>query len=139
MHARPVADGEARFLTLANNPPEGSVETAYNAYTGAAVCALAGADRQRADAYLRQALAIKPDGGSALYQLASLYYAGGAYLKARAFLQRYHAQAGYNPESLWLGISIEDKLGDVALRREYMDLLLSKFSDSAAARRLKSP
>jgi type IV pilus assembly protein PilF len=137
-HGRP-SEGESRFLAVATNPPPtGSAELAYKAYTGAAVCALAASDRRRADAYLRKALEFKPDGASALYQLANLYYADGDYLKARAFLQRYHAQAGYNPESLWLGISIEDKLGDSSLRQEYTHLLLSKFADSDAARRLKS-
>jgi type IV pilus assembly protein PilF len=135
-HGQPAA-GEDRFLAIANNPPEGSAETASRAYTGAAVCALA-TDRRRADNYLRQALALKPNAGSALYQLANLYYADGDYLKARAFLQRYHAQAGYTPESLWLGISIENKLGGSPLQQEYTQLLLSKFADSDAARRLKS-
>jgi type IV pilus assembly protein PilF len=141
-HGQPAA-GEDRFLAIARNPPVGSTEPASTtelaakAYTGAAVCALA-TDRRRADNYLRQALALKPDAGGALYQMANLYYADGDYLKARAFLQRYHAQAGYTPESLWLGISIEDKLGGSPLRQEYTQILLSKFADSDVARRLKS-
>jgi len=135
-HGQPAA-GEDRFLAIANNPPEGSAELAAKAYTGAAVCALA-TDRQRADNYLRQALTLKPDASGTLYQMANLYYADGDYLKARAFLQRYHAQAGHTPESLWLGISIEDKLGGSPLRQEYTEILLSKFADSDAARRLKS-
>lgn len=134
-----IAEGEQRFLGIIGNPPAGAVDAAYNAYAGAAVCALAANDRQRADAYLRQALALKPDGARALYQLANLYYTTGDYMKARAFLQRYHDQAGYSPESLWLGISIEDKLGDTPLRQEYANLLLSRFGDSDAARRLKQP
>ena len=136
-HNKP-AEGESQFLVIATSPPEGSAEIAYGAYTGAAVCALAAADRQRADGYLRKALEVKPDGASALYQLANLYYLNGDYPKARAFLQRYHTQAGYSPESLWLGISIEDKLGNSSLRQEYTTLLLSKFADSDAARRLQS-
>ncbi len=136
-HGRP-SEGENRFLAVANSPPNGSAELAYKAYAGAAVCALAASDRRRADSYLRKALELRPDGASALYQLANLYYADGDYLKARAFLQRYHTQAGYSPESLWLGLSIEDKLGNAPLRQEYTDLLLSKFADSDAARRLKS-
>ncbi len=135
-HGQPAV-GEDRFLAIAGNPPEGSTELAAKAYAGAAVCALA-TDRRRADNYLRQALALKPDASAALYQLASLYYADGDYVKARAFLQRYHTQAGYNPESLWLGISIEDKLGGSPLKQEYTELLLSKFAESDAARRLKS-
>ena len=135
-HGQPAA-GEDRFLAIASSPPEGSTDLAAKAYAGAAVCALA-TDRRRADNYLRQALALKPDAGGALYQMANLYYADGDYLKARAFLQRYHAQAGYTPESLWLGISIEDKLGGSPLRQEYTQILLSKFADSDAARRLKS-
>lgn len=135
-HNKP-ADGESRFLALAANPPNGAVDIAIRAYSGAAVCALATADRPRAESYLRKALELKDD-STVLYRLADLYYAQGDYLKARAFLQRFHSQAGYNPESLWLGISIEEKLGDTALQRQYTDLLLSRFAESAAARRLQN-
>jgi type IV pilus assembly protein PilF len=70
--------------------------------------------------------------------LAELNYGEGEYLKARAFLQRYHALAGYSPESLWLGISIEDKLGDSPLQRQYTQMLLSDFADSDAAQRVRT-
>jgi type IV pilus assembly protein PilF len=130
-------EGEATYVALAEEPAEGGADLAYRAYMSAAVCTLKIPDQQRADDYLRKALTLKPNDANTLYQLADLYYGTGDYLKARAFLQRYHHQAGYDPESLWLGISIEDKLGDVAMRQEYTQLLLSRFADSDVARRLQ--
>jgi type IV pilus assembly protein PilF len=135
-HGNP-SEGEKQFLAVATGSPVDSADV-YEAYTGAAVCALAIPDRKRADAYLRKALELKPDDASALYRLADLSYGEGEYLKARAFLQRYHALAGYSPESLWLGISIEEKLGDSPLRRQYTQLLLSDFADSDAAQRVRT-
>jgi type IV pilus assembly protein PilF len=130
--------GEATYVALAEQPAEGGADLAYRAYLSAAVCTLKIPDQQRADDYLRKALALRPNDANTLYRLADLYYGTGDYLKARAFLQRYHDQSGYNPESLWLGISIEDKLGDTATRQKYTQLLLSRFADSDVARRLQS-
>ena len=135
-HGKPT-EGEKQFLAVATGSPVDSADV-YEAYTGAAVCALTVPDRKQADAYLRKALELKPNDASLLYRLADLSYGEGEYLKARAFLQRYHASAGYNPESLWLGISIEEKLGDSPLRRQYTQMLLSDFADSDAARRVRT-
>lgn len=131
-------EGEATYIALAEEPAEGGADLAYRAYMSAAVCTLKIPDQQRADDYLRKALALKPNDANTLYSLADLYYGTGDYLKARAFLQRYHKRAGYSPESLWLGISIEDKLGDTATRQKYTQLLLSRFADSDVARRLQA-
>lgn len=129
------AEGESQFLAAANNPKLDSPEAAY---IGAGVCAKEIPALERAEAHLGKALELNPDAAHALFELAELNYAQGNYLQARTFLQRYHPQAGYSPASLWLGINIEKALGDSRLRREYADLLLSKFSASKEAQRLRS-
>lgn len=129
---------ESEYLAIAENPPQDATDLVYRAYTGAAICALKIPAHDRADRYLRQALTVKPNDKSTLYGLADLNYSIGNHRKARGFLQRYHAEAGYNPESLWLGISIEKALGDAAMRQRYTQLLLSRFADSDVARRLES-
>lgn len=130
-----TADGENQFLAAANNP---KLESPVAAYIGAGVCAKQIPAPERAEAHLRKALELNPDSARALFELASINYSQGNYLQARTFLQRYHAQAGYSPASLWLGINIEKALGDSQLRREYADLLLSKFSASKEAQLLRS-
>jgi type IV pilus assembly protein PilF len=125
---------DAAQLAVANDRA-----VAAQAYLGAAVCALAVPDRPRARELLSKAMELQPNEAATLYRLADLSYAEGDYPAASAYLQRYHDRAGYSPESLWLGISIEERLGNAQRRRQYQDLLLSRFGNSEPARRLKSP
>ncbi|NJN47136.1 MAG: tetratricopeptide repeat protein [Candidatus Competibacteraceae bacterium] len=107
------------------------------AYVDAAACALSIRDYPRAESYLLRALEIQPGATVALYRLAELYHVNEDHQQARVFLQRYHAQARPSPESLWLGVAIEEKLGDEKLRRAYVLRLRTQFPDSAQAQRLK--
>jgi type IV pilus assembly protein PilF len=129
------AEGEAMFLGMAADTSAAS-EAVYEAYVNAGACAMAVPDNARAEGYLRKALELQPDGSLALYHMAELTYASKDYLQARAFLQRFHEQAQPTPESLWLGINIEQQLGDERLQRDYARRLLSRFPDSVQARRL---
>ncbi|MDQ2696316.1 MAG: type IV pilus biogenesis/stability protein PilW [Pseudomonadota bacterium] len=128
---RRPAEGEALFRAVLDDQ-----KAAETAYIGAGVCARQGGDPVQAETYLRQALEINPESPGALFELAGLSYDQDKALQARAFLQRYHAEAGYSPASLWMGIGIEEKLGDLEIRRHYATLLLSKFAGSREARRL---
>ena len=69
--------------------------------------------------------------------MAKLSYANGNYLSARAFLQRYLEIANQTPASLWLGIQIEQKLGDKNTLSSYALLLKNNFPDSREAGLLK--
>ncbi|HXH02505.1 MAG TPA: type IV pilus biogenesis/stability protein PilW [Candidatus Competibacteraceae bacterium] len=127
------AEGEQRFLTvIAKNQRE----MLAAAYTGAGLCARELKAADRAETYLRKALAEEPDAPAPLLELADLLYAQDQAQQARGLLQRYHSLAGYSPRSLLLGVNIAQSLGDKALRREYSQLLQSRFADSAEARRL---
>ena len=53
---------------------------------------------------------------------------------ARAFLQRYLSRAVPTAAVLFLGVQIEDKLGDDRARREFEDRLIREFPTSAEAR-----
>ncbi len=133
-----VPEGEAQVLRAADNPPANTPDSIVpQAYIAAALCARAVPDMERADTYLRKALALDPKSAEALYQLADLHYAQQDYLRARAFLQRYHVQAGFSPKSLSLGINIEEKLGNQQLKNDYTRLLLAHFAQSDEALRLQ--
>ncbi|MEZ5581544.1 MAG: hypothetical protein R3F37_00995 [Candidatus Competibacteraceae bacterium] len=102
------------------------------AYVDAAGCALSIPDYPRAESYLLRALEVQPGAAVALYRLAELYHVTEDHQQARIFLQRYHAQARPSPESLWLGIAIEEKLGDEKLRRAYALRLRTQFSSAGS-------
>jgi type IV pilus assembly protein PilF len=128
------SEGEKQYLAAVAIPDFDAAEAAYS---GAAVCALAMPDLERADAYLQKAIELSPKPSHTLYQMADFSYAQGKYQQAHDFLQRYHSRAPYSPESLWLGISIEKALGNQQQLRVYTQLLSSRFASSDQARRLK--
>lgn len=127
------AQGEAQFLLATNS---GTLDAPELAFTGAAICARLQNALERAEGYLRRALELDPFHGGTLLEMASLNHQQGQDTQAREFLERYHQQAGYFPQSLSLGIAIADALNDRQLRREYVELLRSRFANSDEARRL---
>lgn len=132
-----TAEGEAELQKIAADPANAGA-TAADAYVGLATCARKRNDSVQAETWLRKALELNPNNTSALLDLAELSQNQGKTLQARAFLQRYHAQTRPTPQSLWLGIAVEQASdGDPQLRREYGVLLLSQFPNSDQARRLK--
>lgn len=133
-YGRP-AEGESQFLAAADNPKLESPETPY---IGAGICARKLPAPERADAHLRKALELNPNAAPALFELADLNYAQGDFQEAQTLLQRYHNRTGYSPASLWLGVNIEQALGNAQPRRQYADLLVSKFPASKEAQRVRS-
>ncbi len=104
--------------------------------TNAGVCMMQKPDPAAAEKYFRDALTRRANYGEALIQMALLKHSTGDYLNARAFLQRY---LGSNPPSsgvLYLGVQIEEKLGDERARTDYSDQILRNFPNSPEARRI---
>ena len=125
-HGEPE-QGKEQFLALIDEPGFSARDAAY---IGAGVCARLASEPQQAESYFRKALEENSDAAVALYELAELSHRRGDDLQARAFLQRFHAKAGYSPQSLRLGIAVEQALGGEDLRREYVKLLSSRFAES---------
>lgn len=128
-------EAESRFLKAAHNR---SYERPEEAYENAALCMLQRGDTKKAEKYFRSALDANPRRAPSLYQMASLKLNVGDNLQARAFLERHIAVVGYTPENLWLGVQIEEALGDTASADEYADLLRQKFPRAEQTRRLPS-
>lgn len=104
--------------------------------TNAGVCMTQKPDLARAEAYFRTALEYKANYSEALIQLCLVKIGQEEYLPARAFLQRY---LGVHPPSagvLYLGVRIEDKLGDERARSDYADRILREFPQSTEARKV---
>lgn len=102
--------------------------------TNAGVCMMQKPDHALAESYFRQALTRKPNYGEALLQLSVLKYSTEEYLGARAFLQRYLSANVPSASVLYLGVQIEEKLGDERARTDYSNQILREFPGSPEAR-----
>lgn len=127
-------EAEKLFLSIAKNPQYKTPELAYE---NAGLCAQRSADLQKAERYFRAALDMNAKLPNALYQMAVLTYNTGRHLPARAYLQRYSELVSYTPQSLWLGIRIERKLGDAQAAANYAAQLKSNFPGAEEARLLR--
>jgi len=121
------ADAEKYFLRAANTP---RYQTPELAYENLALCAQRVNNMDKAEEYFRKALSANPKLPKSLYQLAQLSYDKKDYLKARAFLQRFHGVAAQSEQSLKLAIKIEEVLGNEAALEEYRQSLKTRFPDA---------
>lgn len=126
----------SQFMQAVNNP---DYSTPAYAYTNAGLCVRRQGDSRQAEKYFRQALQVNPRFGQALYQMAALSYREGKYMKARAFLERYAQVAAPTPDSLWLAVRTERKLGDKQAAAKYAQKLRKQFPDSNQAGKLSGP
>jgi type IV pilus assembly protein PilF len=102
----------------------------------AGLCALKGKDMQAADDYLRQADRALPDNPPTLLGLAQLAYAKGDLNGARSLLLRESRLGNPSPESLWLNVRVEHKLGNSNAENDFSRSLKGRFPDSEEAKRL---
>lgn len=99
------------------------------ALANAGSCARQAGELDRADGYLRRALAEDPTNPRVLQDLAHIQYSRGDFLRARAFLQRRESSGEVGPELLELAARIEDSLGDASAANRYRSRLLSEFPE----------
>ena len=104
-------------------------------YVNAGTC-VKNSDLALAEAYLRNALSLRPDYPSALIQLGEVAYARQNYLQARAFLERYVVVSSTTANSLWLAYRVEVAMNDPVSAKTFADQLLNKFPASVEARML---
>lgn len=104
--------------------------------TNAGVCLAQKPDLARAETYFRSALERRANYGEALIQLSLLKFSQEDYLGARAFLQRYLENSLPAPDVLYLGLQIEEELGDERARMEYANRVLREFPQSPEAKRI---
>jgi type IV pilus assembly protein PilF len=98
-----------QFLAAVKDPLYATPEKAL---LNAGICSAKKGDAAAAEDFLLKALKVQPQQPQALYNLAQLYFKQGRYAEARGPLSKYLQAAGPTPESLWLAIRLERKLGD---------------------------
>jgi type IV pilus assembly protein PilF len=104
--------------------------------TNAGVCLSQRPDLVKAEEYFRKALQRKPTYGEALLQICLLKQSSGEHLAARAFMQRYLSSNVPSAEILYLGMQIEEDLGDERARSEFSDRILREYPQSVQARQV---
>lgn len=107
------------------------------ANVNAGSCLLQHHEPRQARAFFKDALALQPNLGVALYQLARIDLASGHPHRARAYIQRYFAVAGNSPESLLLAVRIEQALGNIDKQATYALRLTSQYPHSAQAQEIE--
>ena len=100
------------------------------------ICAMQIPDFEKAENYLRKALQMDKRLPGALLQMARVSYEKGRFMSGRAYLQRYQEVAAMGPKGLWIGIQVEQKLGDKKTVREYESRLRKRYPDSDETRKL---
>jgi type IV pilus assembly protein PilF len=101
--------------------------------TNAGLCAKRIPDMPLAEQYFRQALQLNEKFAPALYQMALFKFEQGAFLSARAYLQRFQEVTKHNPESLWLAVRTEFALKDESTSGHYAVILRENFPKSEQA------
>ena len=120
-------EAEKKFMKAAANPLYQRPEIAY---ANAGICAMDSGDREKAKEFFRQALEKDRRFPPVLLRMAQLRFEEGHYVSAQGYYQRYREVGPITPESLWLAVRIEDKLGHKDEASSYGMLLRQKFPDS---------
>jgi type IV pilus assembly protein PilF len=121
------ADADSEFDAALSNPLYPTPEVAL---TNAGVCAFKQGDYDRAEERLRQALQRNRQVPAALYHMADIFARKNDAIKAKGYLDRYHAVQRPTAKSLALGVRIARSMGDKNAAASYEMMLRSNFPDS---------
>lgn len=120
-------DAKPYFRRALDNP---LYATPGRTYAAAGTCALKQGDLKEAELNLERALRLEPNLPIAMLRLAELRYRQKRYPDARVALSRYSAIAPLSPESLWLGVRIERRMGSRTAELSYANQLRRRFPAS---------
>lgn len=112
-------------------PAKGSV------YENVGLCAQAQGDIAKAEENLKFALRLNPQSPKSLLSMAQISFDKQKYATARKYYYDYLENARQTPESLWLGILLENRSGNKNRMASYKVLLKGKYPDSKEAALLK--
>jgi len=116
------------FLQALRNPLYASPGRTYSA---AGLCSVRANNLKDAEEFFQRALRLDADDPTSLLQLAQIRYRQGKVDEARRLVSRYNKLVSPNPESLWLAVRIERKLGERVTEQSYANQLRRRFPNSA--------
>lgn len=129
-----LKQAEEQFLKAINSR---GYDTPAEAWENLGVCSLQVPDLVKAEGYLRKALQIDSKLPVALLHMARISMEKQSYMSGRAYLQRYQEVQTMGPESLWLGIQVETKMGDKEAVRGYAEQLLKRYPNANETRLMR--
>jgi type IV pilus assembly protein PilF len=115
------------FLQALRNPLYG---TPWRSYSAAGMCTLRLKRTKDAEAFFERALKSEPDEPAALLYLGQIRYQQGNIGEARKLVARHNKLVNPSPESLWLAVRIERKLGDRMTEQSFANQLRRRYPSS---------
>jgi type IV pilus assembly protein PilF len=115
------------FLQAVRNP---LYPTPWRSYSAAGQCAMRKDNLKDAEEYFQRALRQEPNDPQSLLQLGQIRYRQGNMEEARKLVSRYNKLVDPNPESLWLALRVERKLGERVAETSYANQLRRRFNGS---------
>ena len=88
-------------------------------------------DNPKAVEYFSKALTVSPKSTAVMYELANMQYEQGNYANVLDVVDKIHDIAGPSPQSLWLALKTENKLGHRDEVESYGKQLTRKFPNAA--------
>lgn len=123
----------AEFEQAIRNPLYRTPEIAL---VNAGKCSASIGDAATAEAYFKRAFVTSPNNPDASYGLALLAYKARRLDEARAWMKPVMLQANPAPEALYLGMCIEQRLGDRQAELSYVSQLRNRYPDAAETKAL---
>ena len=105
-------------------------------YANAGICSLRLKDDKAAEEYFLNALRADKRNDRAIYFLADIAYRQGRLAVARQRLSELHKLVESTPDTLWLAVRVERKLGDREAEARFSSQLRRRFPESPELQRL---
>ena len=115
------------FLQAIRNP---LYPTPWRSYSAAGVCTMKMKQFKDAEAFFERALRFEPDDPASLLNLGQIRYQQGNIGEARKLVSRHNKLVTPSPESLWLALRIERRLGERMQEQAFANQLRRRYPDS---------
>ena len=122
------------FLQAIRNP---LYPTPWRSYSAAGVCSLRMDKTRDAEEFFVRALRQEADDPVSLLNLGQIRYAQGNMQEARRLVSRYNRLVTPSPESLWLALRVERKLGQRVSERNFATELRRRYPGSKETQALQ--
>ena len=122
------------FVQAVRNP---LYPTPWRSYSAAGICSLRGNNVKEAEEYFLLALRQEPDDLASLLQLGQIRYRQGSLEDARKLVSRFNKIIEPTPESLWLALRVERKLGERVAESSFANQLRRRYPGSREYQQLQ--
>ena len=122
------------FLQALRNP---LYPTPWRSYSAAGTCTMRTNNLKDAEEFFQRALKMEPDEPASLLQLGQIRYRQGKLDEARRLVSRFNKLVSPSPESLWLALRVERKLGERVAEQAFANQLRRAYPTSQEYQQLQ--